>query len=511
MKPIEPDKLAALAALTPAARRVACRENFSYFFAYYFAPYVKYAFAPFHYDFFDDCHDLADGTLKEAVWMGFRESAKTSVAKALLVHACAYSWAKYVNADSQDKANAERFLFDCAVEMRSNPRLAQDFGVLYPAERDPSEMTQKQLANFVTATGVRVEAHSTQESVRGRVHGSHRPDLLFLDDFETAKSVRSTAATQSIKAHIQEFYGGLDSTARVVYLCNYISEFGVVQWLLDRAKENPGIRVRNVPAIVGGMDIEDAVASGTPPTWPAKYALTDAEAERLGKVSLESKRRQMKTPDRGDADWLAEMLNRPVDLKNAEFRREWFKRIPMEEVQRKVCTRWLAVDTAVSKENSSDETGLTLCWADEPGNWYLKSWGVRVPPERVVDLLFELWVAYKLDGIGVEDTVFLSAIKPYLDAEMARRGVFLRITPLKHAGRGKDERIRGLIPRYSSGSVWHIDGECHGLEDQLLRFPNLAHDDVADSAAYLPDLVKKPVNLPPPPPPPEPRYSRIGL
>lgn len=501
MKPIEPDKLAELAALTPAARKVACRENFSYFFAYYFAPYVKYAFAPFHYDFFDDCHEVADGTLKEAVWMGFRESAKTSVAKALLVHSCAYGWAKYVNVDSQDKANAERFLFDCAVEMRSNPRLAQDFGVLYPAERDPSELTQKQIANFVTATGTRVEAHSTQESVRGRVHGASRPDLLFLDDFETAKSVRSGPLTQAIKAHIQEFYGGLDATARVVYLCNYISEFGVVQWLIDRAKANQGIRIRNVPAI--GPD-------GLP-TWPQKYALTDVEAEASGKVSLEAKRRQMRSPDRGDADWMAEMMNQPVDLQNAEFQRAWFKPIPLADVQRKTCTRWLSVDTAVSKGESSDETGMTLCHADVGGNWYLKSWGERLPPDRLVGLLFDLWVNHNLSGIGIEDTVFLSALKPYLDAEMRRRNVFPRIIPLKHGGRAKEERIRALIPRYQANAIWHIEGECAQLEDQLLRFPNGQHDDVADSAAYLTQFVEKPYDDAPPPPPPEPRYSRIGV
>jgi phage terminase large subunit-like protein len=55
---------------------------------------------------------------------------------------------------------------------------------------------------------------------------------------------------------------------------------------------------------------------------------------------------------------------------------------------------------------------------------------------------------------------------------------------LKHNQQAKETRIRGLIPRYESKSIFHIEGECGDLEEELLTFPKGIHDDVIDSLAY---------------------------
>ena len=57
------------------------------FMGYYFAEYIKYPFADFHFEMFQDWRDLQSGKIRELVWVAFRESAKTSVAKVLLTKA----------------------------------------------------------------------------------------------------------------------------------------------------------------------------------------------------------------------------------------------------------------------------------------------------------------------------------------------------------------------------------------------------------------------------------------
>jgi phage terminase large subunit-like protein len=57
----------------------------------------------------------------------------------------------------------------------------------------------------------------------------------------------------------------------------------------------------------------------------------------------------------------------------------------------------------------------------------------------------------------------------------------------------KEVRIRGLVPRYSVGKIYHI--ESPDLEKELLAFPKGANDDVADAEAYLPQIVKYPKPL----------------
>lgn len=73
---------------------------------------------------------------------------------------------RYINVDSFDKENAERILFDVAFEMTNNKKLQADYGTLFSKKKGIEEIKQNRINNFVTENGVRVEAHSTQESVR---------------------------------------------------------------------------------------------------------------------------------------------------------------------------------------------------------------------------------------------------------------------------------------------------------------------------------------------------------
>lgn len=76
------------------------------------------------------------------------------------------------------------------------------------------------------------------------------------------------------------------------------------------------------------------------PTWPAKYALTDEEATRTDKVSLEDKKRQV-----GSVVFSAEMLNQPIDRETAVFKREWFRYKAFEVIENKKTRSFLTIDT----------------------------------------------------------------------------------------------------------------------------------------------------------------------
>jgi hypothetical protein len=83
-------------------------QSFGLFAVYYFSDYFKYSIAPYHYEFFNDCHDLVDNKIREVAWIAFRESGKTSIAKLFVVWLIATKKRKYINLDSFDKENAER-------------------------------------------------------------------------------------------------------------------------------------------------------------------------------------------------------------------------------------------------------------------------------------------------------------------------------------------------------------------------------------------------------------------
>jgi hypothetical protein len=172
---------------------------FPLFFAYYFPEYIKYPFADFHFRMFADTKRLLSGAIRELAWIMFRESAKTSIAKALIVYLICTAQRRYINVDSYDKGNAENILFDVADALMTNRAIIGDYGQLYTKSRKQDEMTMRRLSKFITHNKIMAEAHSTSESVRGRLHKDQRPDFVLLDDFETNKTKDSKAYIDQVQ------------------------------------------------------------------------------------------------------------------------------------------------------------------------------------------------------------------------------------------------------------------------------------------------------------------------
>lgn len=455
-----------------------------------------------------DVHDLLDLKIREVAWFMFGESAKTSFAKGLILYMIAYDIEPYINADAFDSTNSERILFDVVWELQTNKRFIEDFGEKYNAARTKDEVTQKRIKDFVTnplrdddgniiKEGIRVEAHSTQESVRGRVHGAMRPGFVLLDDFETKKTLKSEASTNQIRSHIQEFKRGLDSARRrVIYLGNILSEFGNVQSVIERAKQDPELRVRIVPICKGTL-----MTGLHTPTWPERWVMTDEEAKETGKVSVESKRRSMWTPEEGDLDFQAEMLCQPIDETKAIFKRDWFMPIEWETLMQKKLAAYVTLDTPSRKEDGEvskdgDYVGFCINWIDREGKWHLKAWREKLGPTAIIEKMFGIYSFLIQAGtppmkIGWEDTAFTRGLEPMLRHEQRMRQIFLPLIWLKHEGRSKQDRIRtGLLYRYETRSIYHLQGECKDLENELVRFPESSHDDTSDATAYQSDIAR---------------------
>lgn len=470
-----------------SARRIyLCEKSEALFFIYYFQHYIKYPFADFHWEMFQDLNDINNREIQELGWFMHRESIKTSAVMSHIIHRICYEQKKFINVDSHDVGNAEQLLFDITTELQTNKRIIEDFGHLYnqPISRDVK--VKKKINDFITANDIRVTAYSTQTPVRGRKFGENRPDELILDDFENFKTIKSKAATDEIESHIQEFAGGLAPDHSIIYLGNYISEVANVQKLIDRSKESNSLRVRMV-------GVADEYLG--PLHWPQKYVWTDAEAIEKNKtrdpkrplVSLESKKAQM-----GNMFW-GDMLNQPMNSDTAEFTRDMFHYVEMDEVMsKKMVTCNVIFDPAGSKKKEADFTGVTIVWTDTENRRYLKSYQLKFDSKEVMNHIFYVYNAYRPEKFYIEEGMYSLVIEPFIHDEMRKRNQYITIETVKHNSTNKETRIRGLIPGMVSKTIWLIRGHCKDLEDQLLRFPNVKHDDVADSAAYVVTIDTKP-------------------
>jgi hypothetical protein len=463
---------------------------------------------------FADIHDLLDGVITDLVWIGYRESAKTWIAKCFKIYCIVYRLIDYGNVDSYDDDNSEAFLYDVIIELQTNKKLIEDFGNLYNSPRSKDENTKKRIGDFmvnpvrddngqVVRLPIRVEGHSTQTPVRGRQHNGKRPDLLIMDDFENNITIKSEKITTKVWDHIKEFKGGLDSLkGKKLYLCNYISKFANVQKLIDMAEVNHKMRVRIFPIIRDGEI-----------TWKEKYVWTDKDAEeyklqnptKSPKISIEAKKRDMWDPNTGDMTWEGEMMCNPIDNSLAKFKQEHFKNISLEEVLRRKLPCFVLIDPAVSEKDESDDTGVAIIWTDQENLWYSKVFKLRLDSVGLQNFFFEIYAELAALGtparrIGVEEEKYYKAIYPFLKVEMAKRSIYLPMMPLKPAARSKEDRITNALQyRYEAGHIFHVVGEMLGgripmlnteYETQAQRFPGALHDDMLDAHAYGADIVR---------------------
>ena len=73
------------------------------------------------------------------------------------------------------------------------------------------------------------------------------------------------------------------------------------------------------------------------------------------------------------------------------------------------------------------------------------------------------------------------ALQYFLEEEQRKRQIYFNINELKrNTTTAKEMRIRGLIPLYKAGVIFHRKSDVE-LERELLQFPRGKHDDRADA------------------------------
>ena len=223
--------------------------------------------------------------------------------------------------------------------------------------------------------------------------------------------------------------------------------------------------------------------------WPAKFSQAKYEKRR-------------KTV--GPYLWSAMYQQHPYSVDTQELRDDWIKKRLWEEVKQMKTRKFATIDTALGKKrakkvrtgdesNDPDYTGVTRNYVDLGNNWNIKSRRYEINSKGLIELIFTLH-SEGFEAIGIEEGAFISAVEPFLKDEIKKRGIYPNVVTLKHHETMKETRIRGLIPKYSVGEVYHIVGECDDLEGEMRKFPRGKHDDCLDATAYQLQIAERPVD-----------------
>lgn len=352
--------------------------------------------------------------------------------------------------------------------------LAQDFGYKTRNLVNSHEYAQlfttklredsKSKAKWLTSEGGGYTAVGVGGAITGR-----GADIAIIDDpFKNREEAESKVIRDKVWAwYTSTLYTRLEKNGAIILILTRWHTDDLAGRLL-RAMEEGGEawEVVKYPAIATK---DEKNRKEGEPLWSEKY---DIDALNNIKRTI------------GIYDWSALYQQEPVTSESQEFKEEYWKYRTMEEVEALDTTNYLTIDTAISQKASADNNGYCINLIDRENKWNIKAWKAKESPIELIDNLFALNAKFRFNKIGIEKTIYLQAIKPFLDEEMRKRNIFLPIEELQHNQTAKETRIRGILPRYQSGSIYHIKGHCNDLEEEEIQFPKGIHDDVLDATAY---------------------------
>lgn len=213
------------------------------------------------------------------------------------------------------------------------------------------------------------------------------------------------------------------------------------------------------------------------PLWPDKY-------------NLDNLNQTKKTV--GLYYWNAMYQQNPVLSEHQEFKPGNILYRSRSEVDALNTRRFLTIDTAYSQKQDADFCGIVKNYVDRENKWNISAFRMRMSPGQLIDYLFRSYQDERFEIIGIEKTAYLVGLKKAIDDEMLKRNTFLPIKELEHREINKHTRIRALLPRYEIKSVYHIEGECSDLEEEMFAFPRGAKNDVLDALAYQSQIAEAP-------------------
>lgn len=434
-------------------------------------------------------HWLLIGTSNFNAYQAPRGSAKSTIVVFLKrTHRIAFKKKRFIVIVQNTYKKAVSTLEGIKDEFRYNERLKNDFGVTLEKDsegdtifRHPDGFRTRVLCKGVEQIG----------SVRGEKFGAYRPDDIVGDDLEDDEMVKSSERRQSLKDLFNNALipAGDIKNLSVDIVGTILHDDGLMADLVSVDKYT------NYNKLFFKARFINPLSGDKESLWPERWSVEDLdEMERLNPEAFAK-----------------EMQGDPSSGSLETIRREDFRYWRIEEGQAilfgdegEVISRWRLKDCKAA-------IGIDLAWEEKKANdWaaivpglvtpandllvdsYIVKKGLR--PDEFERIIFDLNDRYEaLTGkrvcFGFEKAMLEKLMKWFLQEAMKRNGKFLWFKDIAWGTTDKVARIMfRLANRYSQHSVYHKKG-MGDLENQLIRLRSVAHDDIADALAMLPEML----------------------
>lgn len=387
--------------------------------------------------------------------------------------------------DSETFAKSKAFMREIIGHLVGNEQYREIFKAIHGVFPDGEGKRNKELLwtdfqlNIAARKRERKEPTLSCGGIDVTKNGMHY-DLIICDDLHSEKNVTNREQILQVIDHYKLAFSLLDPGQPLVVIGTRWDYNDLYQHIIDFEQEDFNILKKSAYNDDGSLFFPEV--------------LSEKELDKI-------RRRQ------GTSIFSKQYLNEPVSDENAEFRREYIKRIPWDKVKGRPMNWYLSVDPGYADprhpNSGSDFSAFVLVGMD-----YMRELYVRYIVRRklmyseVINEIFSLYIDPKFKDVKnmkiILEVVGTKSLSYELSNEQRRRNTWLPVTEIRGTRDNKEERIRGLKPFYEYGHVHHII-ECpqiDELEYELLHFPTARHDDVVDALATVLEFASPPTNKP---------------
>lgn len=462
---------------------------------------VTYDTAPdFHIELCSKLDELGETPTKKIAWSCPRGHGKSAYLSNIFpVHQVIFKKRHYILIVSETERMSQRFVEWVADQLKFNEKLRSDYGEVLSPNKMSNESDN--IEGFITHTSIKVQSASMGKQLRGARNGAYRPDLVILDDLESAKNTNTKELRDKNLHWFNSVIVPIGDITRTsyIYMGTLVHSSGLLPEVLKRSDYDGKI----YSAIVSEPDhpemwehLENMLKDVDNPNRldeAKEYYAQNKEMMDSGVKTLWSERFtyfELMTikVNVGSRAFASEYLNKPSDDETCIFKPDYFIYYDDKDLwdgNRKIHLDVYGFwDIAIGKNSRSDYNAITIIGRDNRTGviYVLDTFAEKIPMHKALQVAMDMIIKWRPRVFGVETVQAQYDMYRQLREMLMKSGIYnTRLLAFNPKGK-KEDRIEQLEPLVEGGYLRFKKSQ-RMLIEQLNMFPNADYDDLPDALA----------------------------